>query len=85
MTLLELLPSLLELAFYAVGTVGLSAAGVYIEQFALVTVEGGQPTLGAWVAFMGVMAFYFAYLLATDKVRPQLAAVRRDLDGNRRA
>lgn len=75
--LLEIAPSLLELAFYAVGTVGLSAAGVYIEQFALVTVDGGQTKLGAWVGLMGVMAFYFAYLMATDKLRPKLADFRR--------
>ncbi|MFB6123306.1 MAG: hypothetical protein ABEJ78_07585 [Haloferacaceae archaeon] len=79
MTLLELLPSLLELVVYAASTVGLSVAGVYIERFALVTVEGGQPKLGAWVALMGAMAFYFAYLTATDKLRPKLAAVRGNL------
>ena len=78
-TLLELLPQLLELLAFAFGSVGLSVAGLYIERLALTTAESGQVKLGAWMAFMGVMAFYFAYLMSTDKFRPKLAAVRRRL------
>ena len=77
--LLGLLPELLELLLFGVGSVGLSVAGLYIEQFALATIESGNVKLGAWMAFMGAMAFYFAYLMSTDKFRPKLAAVRRQL------
>jgi len=78
-TLLELLPELLELLAFGLGSVGLSVAGLYIERFALVTVESGHAKLGAWMAFMGLMSFYFAYLMSTDKFRPKLAVVRRRL------
>ena len=78
-TLLELLPELLELLVFGVGSVGLSIFGLYIERFALATVESGHVKLGAWMAFMGAMAFYFAYLMSTDKFRPKLAVVRRRL------
>jgi uncharacterized membrane protein len=78
-TVLELLPALLELLAFGLGSVGLSVAGLYIERFALATVESGNAKLGAWLAFMGLMAFYFAYLMSTDKFQPKLAAVRRRL------
>jgi len=74
-----LLPELLELLLFGVGSVGLSVAGLYIERFALATIESGNVKLGAWMAFMGAMAFYFAYLMSTDKFRPKLAAVRQQL------
>jgi hypothetical protein len=76
-TLLELLPPLLELLAFAFGGLGLSAAGLYLERLALATFQTGNAKLGGWIAFMGLMAFYFAYLMGTDKVRPALAAVRR--------
>jgi uncharacterized membrane protein len=76
---LELLPALLELLAFALGSVGLSVAGLYIERVALATVESGNVKLGAWLAFMGLMAFYFAYLMSTDKFQPKLAAVRQRL------
>jgi hypothetical protein len=72
---LELLPELVELLVFGLGSVLFSAAGVYIERFAVLTVEGGQLGLGLWVGFMGLMAFYFAYLTATEKFRPTFARV----------
>ena len=74
-TPLELRPELLEIAVFGVGSVVLSLGGAYLEQFAYLTVQGGQPALGGWVALMGLMAFYFAYLMLTDKLRPKLAAL----------
>ncbi len=73
--LLELLPELLELSLFGLGTVGLSVVGAYAERAALATMQSGQTKLGACMAFMGAMAFFFAYLMATDKFRPRLAAV----------
>ncbi|MFB6108760.1 MAG: hypothetical protein ABEJ82_07970 [Haloplanus sp.] len=75
----ELVPALLEVVAFAVGTAGLASLGAYTERFALVTVQSGEPKLGAWVALMGAMAFYFAYLMATDKLRPGVASLRDNL------
>lgn len=74
--LLELLP---ELLFYGTGSLGLSAAALYAESFAVATARGGHPKLGAWAAVMGAVALAFAYLLATDKLRPKLSEVRGEL------
>ena len=73
--LLELLPELLELGLFGLGTVVLSVAGAYAERAAFATIQSGQSALGVWMAFMGVMAFFFAYLMATDKLRPRLSSV----------
>lgn len=73
--LLTLLPELVELAVFGLGTLLLSGVGVYVERFALSMVESGQWELGAWAAVMGVVAFGFSYLLATDEFRPRLRRV----------
>ncbi|WP_248895167.1 hypothetical protein [Haloplanus halobius] len=75
--LLALLPELFELLAFGVGSLGLSVAGLYIERFAIAVFESGNAKLGAWIALLGAMAFYFAYLMATDKFRPKLASLRR--------
>lgn len=75
----EILPELAELLLFGFSSVGLAALGAYIEQFALATVESGQLKLGVWFAVMGAMAFYFAYLLSTDKFSPRLSEVRHRL------
>lgn len=78
---LELLPELLELVILAVGSVGLSVAGLYLERTALTLFEGGQFELGAFVAWFGLVTFGIGYLLATDKVRPRLAELASSLSG----
>lgn len=75
-TLLEVLPEVLELAFFGIGSLALSVGGAYLERFALLTANGGQPALGGWVALMGLMAFYFAYLMFTDKFQSKLVSLR---------
>jgi hypothetical protein len=70
-SLLELLPELLELFVFGLGSVLLSVAGVYIERIALLTAEGGQLKLGLWIALVGAVALYFAYLTVTEKFRPR--------------
>lgn len=74
---LELWPELPELLFFGVGSVALSGVGIYLEEIALEIVRSGQLTLGVWVAFMGVMAFYFGpYLMGYTEFRPRLARLR---------
>jgi hypothetical protein len=75
--LLELLPAVLELLAYAAVSVGLSLVGLYVEAFALATLQGGRPGLGAWAAVMGAVALLFAYRLATDEFRTKLTEIRR--------
>jgi len=74
-SLLELLPEALELTFFGAGSLLLSLGGAYIERFALLTANHGQTVLGVWIAILGLMAFYFATLLFSDKVRPRLASL----------
>jgi len=75
-TLLKILPEFLELAFFAVGSLSLSIGGALLERSALLTVQGGESALGGWVALIGLLAFYFAYLMATEKFIPKLTALR---------
>jgi hypothetical protein len=77
-SLVEMLPEVVELLVFGVGSVALSLAGAYLERVALLTVESGQSKLGAWIGFVGLMAFVFAYLLATDKFRASLARFRAE-------
>ncbi|MFB6107572.1 MAG: hypothetical protein ABEJ82_01870 [Haloplanus sp.] len=74
-----MLPELVELLAFGVGTVALSVAGFSIEQFAMTSLQSGQPKLGAWAGFVGLVTLAFAVLLATDKFHPRLTAVRARL------
>ena len=77
-TPVDLWPELLELLFFGVGSVALSGVGLYLEEVALDIVRAGHPKLGAWVALMGVMAFYFGpYLMGYTEFRPRLTRLRR--------
>jgi len=73
--IVELLPEVLELVFFGLGSLLLAGAGALIERFAVLTVLGGQLALGGWIACFGMIAFYFAYLLFTDKFYPTLASL----------
>lgn len=75
--LAELLLELLEIGGFAVGTVVLSAVGVYLEELSIETVAAGQPKLALWLAAMGALAFYFGpYLMGYTELRPRLARLR---------
>ena len=75
-TLAELLPELLSILFYAVGAAGLAAAGVEMERYGLETLSAGHPLLGAWVMFMGAMAFFFGpYGMGYRNLLPRLRAL----------
>lgn len=82
-SLLDLLPELLELLVFGLGAAGLSVAGAYIERFAVLTYQHGDPTVGLWAVVPGVVCLAFAYLLVTDKFVPKLLSVRRALADNR--
>lgn len=73
---LSLLPELVELLFFGLSSIGLAVAGAYIEHFAYLNVQTGDSTLGLWASVIGVAAFYFAYLMATDKFGPKLTELR---------
>ena len=78
-SLVDLLPDLLELVVFGIGSAVLSAAGAYIERFALLTIQHGDPGFGAWAVVMGGAVLYFAYLLGSDKFHPKLREVRSAL------
>lgn len=73
---LEALPEIIELALWGIGSIALAALGTFIERFAVLTVLEGPLALGGWFAFMGTMAFIFAYMLFTDKFQSKLASFR---------
>jgi len=77
--LLELLPVLAEFLLFGLASVGLSIFGLYLEHFAVATLQTGDPKLGVWAGVMGAVALYFAYLLATDRAAAALAALRAEL------
>ena len=74
--LLDLLPEVLELVLFGLGAAVLSVAGAYIERFAMLTYQHGDPAVGLWAVVPGAVCFLFAYLLTTDKFLPKLRAVR---------
>lgn len=81
--IVELAPELAALGFYGLGTLALSALGVVLEEVGLGFVSSGQPKLGAWVMFMGLMAFYFGlYAMGYNDFLPRLRALRARLAAN---
>lgn len=77
----ELFLALFEMVVFTSLSVGLTIAGASIERFAFVTLESGQPKLGVAIGWIGLMALVFAYLIATDKLRPKLATVVQTVSG----
>jgi len=75
-----LLPELLELLLFSLGSLGLSLAGVYIERFALSTLQTGDPITAAWAGLIGAVALVVGYFLATDKAAGKVTDIRRALD-----
>lgn len=78
-SVLELLPQLLELLVLSLGSAGLSVAGLYIERFALTSVQTGRTVIAVWAAVIGCVVLAFAYLMATDKATHSFAKVKREL------
>jgi len=78
-SLLEVLPEIIEVVLFGFGGAILSLAGTYIEQFAVHTATHGQAVLGAWASFMGLLSFFFAYLLIVDIFWPKFTELRQHL------
>jgi hypothetical protein len=64
----------LSVAVYAVGTLALSALGLFAEYNSLQQFLGGETLLAGWFAFMGAVAFAFAINLGREKLLPRLAS-----------
>jgi hypothetical protein len=73
--LVETVPELAAILFFAVGSGGLSTLGVYLEELALETLATGETFLALWFAGFGVMAFYFGlYLFGYTELLPRVSA-----------
>jgi Na+-translocating ferredoxin:NAD+ oxidoreductase RnfD subunit len=77
-SLIDILPELIELAVFSLGSVALSVAGLFIEQFALASAQGGQTVLAGWATVIGGVALLSAYFLATDKAASSFRTLRGD-------
>jgi hypothetical protein len=64
----------LSLVVYALGTLALSALGLFAEYSSLQEFLGGDTLLAGWFAFMGVVAFAFAVNLGREKLLPRLTS-----------
>lgn len=67
---------LLAVLAYAVASVVLAGAGVFVETAGIRDLLGGETMLGAWLAFVGLLALAAAAHLARDKVLSRAAALR---------
>lgn len=79
-TLLDIVPDLLELVIFWLSSLGLSIAGIYIEQFGLTTILSGELVLGIWACVIGAPILAFAYLIATDKLVSKLHAIKHQMN-----
>jgi hypothetical protein len=77
-SVLEVLPELLELVVFGLGSAGLSVAGLYIEQFALTSAQTGRTVIAVWAAVIGCVVLAFAYLMATDKAANSFKKVKME-------
>jgi Ni,Fe-hydrogenase I cytochrome b subunit len=80
-TFLEVLPAVLELLAYSIGSLVLSGAGFYIETTAYNTLIGGETTLGLWLGFVGAIALYAGLRLARDNLSSTFRSVQAAVGG----
>lgn len=71
--LVEFGGELLSVAAYALGTLALSLFGVAAEYNGLQQLLGGQQLLGAWYAYVGLLALVAATKLGREKLLPGLS------------
>lgn len=67
---------LLALLTYAAASAALAGAGVFVETAGVRDLLSGETMLGAWLAFVGLVALAAAAHLARDQVVPRAAALR---------
>ncbi len=68
---------LLAVLGYALASVALTVAGAVLETAGLRDLlGGGDATLGAWLAFVGLVGLAAGLHLARDQVLPRAAAMR---------
>jgi hypothetical protein len=77
----DVLPELLDLVLYGGLSVAFSVAGVYIERFAMATLQGGDTMLGLWAVVVGLLAFVFAYVFTTQHVLDAVATLQAHVAG----
>jgi len=78
-SVLEILPELLELVVFSLGSAGLSVAGLFIEHFALTSAQTGRTVIAVWAAGFGCVVLAFAYFMATDKAAHSFAKFKHEL------
>lgn len=72
---MESISSLVDLALtlgYALVSLCLTAIGIDAEYLGLARVGAGEPMIGVWFVFMGVVALAAAALVARDRLLPRV-------------
>lgn len=77
--LLPVLPELAEVTLFGAVTLALSVGGLYAERFALLSLQSGETTLGAWATLAGFVLCGFAFLVGRDKFHPSVGKLRAAL------
>lgn len=73
--LVETVPELAAILFFAIGSSALSTLGVYLEELALQTLATGETFLALWFAVFGLLALYFGlYLFGYSELLPRLCS-----------
>jgi hypothetical protein len=72
----ELVVSAAELLAYLLTTGVLAAVGLFAELTSVSYVSAGNTKFAVWLAFVGAVALYAAFSLGTEKLLPQLRALR---------
>lgn len=67
---------LLAVLLYGLASLGLAVGGALAETAGFRDLLGGEPMVGAWLAFVGLVALVAGAHLARDKVLPRAAALQ---------
>ena len=72
----EFVVSAVELLAYLLTTGVLAAVGLFAELTSVSYVSAGNMKFAVWLAVVGAVALYAAFALGTEKLLPQLRALR---------
>jgi len=67
---------LLAVVGYALVSAALALGGAAVEAAGVRDLAAGEPMLGAWLAFVGLLALFAAVHVARDQVLPRARALR---------